>query len=260
MRIFRLTLFLMMVSALGCAGSQPLHMQLPPGARIGILNVLEPQMTHVDVGSLRFDGFTKAYNVDWNIPDYMNRAIENGLKASGHYTFIPIAVNAPADWKKSTATGILSAINAWMPGDLKSFLKQTTEENRLDLIISVSSYDSGTWQQDACFEIGKSAVVTKGYGLYTRTKVLSAFSNLLPVGQNAATPYANIIVAIFQPQPVALATYGRAPCSKSALPDFPWTDDMQFLSSTVLQQLRPYVERLSAEAARTALANAGLVP
>ena len=30
-------------------------------------------MTHVDVGSLRFDSFTKVYNVDWNIPDYMNR-------------------------------------------------------------------------------------------------------------------------------------------------------------------------------------------
>ena len=128
------------------------------------------------------------------------------------------------------------------------------------MIISVSSYDTGTWQQDACFEIGKSAVATKGYGLYTRKKVLSAFSNLLPVGQNTAAPYANIIVAIFQPQPVTLAAYGQAPCSKSTLPDFPWEGDIRFLSPAVIQQLRPHVERLSAEAARTALANAGLLP
>jgi hypothetical protein len=260
MRLFRLTLFLMMVSALGCVGSQPIHLQLPPGARIGILNVLEPQMTHVDVGSLRYDSFTKVYNVDWNIPGYINRAIENNLKSRGNYTFIPIAADAPADWKQSTATGILSAANAWMPGDLKTFLKQTAAENRLELIISVSSYDSSTWQQDACFKIGKNPVVTKGYGLYTRTTVLSGFSNLLPVGQNTATPYANIIVAIFQPQPVALATYGWAPCSKSPLPDFPWASDLQVLSPTVIQQLRPHVERLGAEAARTALANAGLLP
>jgi len=260
MRVFRLTLFLMAVSAFGCAGSQPVHMQLPPGARIGILNVLEPQMTHVDVGSLRFDSFTKIYNVDWNIPGYISRAIENDVKARGSYTFIPIAANAPADWKQSKAADILSAVNAWLPGDLKTFLKQAAEENRLDVIIAVISYDSGAWQQDACFEIASNAAVTKGYGLFTRTRVLSAFSNLLPVGQNTATPYANIIVAIFQPQPVALATYGWAPCSKSPLPDFPWGDDIRFLSPTVIQQLRPHVERLAAEAARTALANAGLLP
>ena len=260
MRVFRLALFLIVVTALGCAGSQPVRLQLPPGARIGILNVLEPQMTHVDVGSLRFDSFTKVYNVDWNLPDYINRAIENDLKARGNYTFIPIAVNAPADWKQSTATGILSAVNAWMPDDLKGFLQQATEENRLDVIISVSSYDTSTWQQDACFDIAENAVITKGYGLFTRIKALSGLSNLLPVGQNTATPYANIIVAIFQPQPVTLATYGWAPCSKSPLPDFPWAGDIQFLTPTVIQQLRPHVERLSAEAARTALANAGLLP
>ena len=256
----RLTVFLILVSALGCAGSQPVHLQLPPGARIGILNVLEPQMTHVDVGTLRFDSFTKVYNVDWDIPGYINGAIENDLKARGNYTFIPISANAPADWKQSTAAGILSSVNAWMPGDLESFLKQTAEENRLDVIISVSSYDSGTWQQDACFEIAENAVATKGYGLFTWTRVLSGLSNLLPVGQNKATPYANIIVAVFQIQPVTLATYGWAPCSKSPLPDFPWAGDIQFLNPTVIRQLRPHVERLGAEAVRTALANAGLVP
>ena len=250
----------MLVSVLGCAGSQPVHLQLPPGARIGILNVLEPQMTHVDVGSFRLNSFTKVYNVDWDIPRYINWEIENDLRAHGSFTFIPLAVNSPADGKQSMSKGIVSAVNSWMPGDLKSFLQQAAEDNRLDVIISVSSYDSGMWQQNDCFKIGKSEVATKGYGLYTRTKVLSEFSNLLPVGQDTATPYANIIVAIFQLQPVTLATYGWAPCSKSPLPDFPWADDIRFLSPTVIRQLRPHVERLGAEAARTALANAGLLP
>jgi hypothetical protein len=125
----RLTVFLMVLSALGCAGSQPVRMQLPPGARIGILNVLEPQMTHVNVGSLRYDSFTKGY----------------------------------------------------------------------------------------------------------------------------------IIVAVFQPRPAILAAYGWAPCSKSSLPDFPWKSDLQFLGPAVIQQVRPDVEHLGAEAARTALANAGLL-
>ena len=260
MRVFRLTIFLMLASAFGCAGSRPVHMQLPPGARIGILNVLEPQMTHVDVGSLRFNSFTHSYDVDWDIPGYINRTIENDLRARGQNTFIPLAVDAPADWKQSMSAGIISAVSAWFPRDLRAFLKQAAEENRLDVIVSVSSFDTGRWPQDDCFKIGKSEVATNGYGLFTRTRALSGFSNLLPVGQNTAAPYANIIVAVFQSQPVALAAFGRAPCSKVSLPDFPWESDLRFLSPTVIQQLRPYVEQLSAEAAQTGLTNAGLLP
>jgi hypothetical protein len=260
MRMFRPVLFLMMVSAAGCAGSPPVRLQLQPGARIGILNVLGSQMTHVDVGSFRVDSFTNVYNVNWNLPGYFNGVIEKDLKARGNYMLIPIAVNASADWKQSMATSILSAVNAWMPGDLKAFIEQTAKENRLDMIISVSSYDSGAWEQGSCFEIAKNAVATKGFGLYTRTSALSGLSNLLPVGQNTATPYANIIVAIFQPQPAALAAYGQAPCSKSSLTDFPWGSDLQLLSPEVIQKIRPHVEQLSREAAQNALRNGGLLP
>jgi hypothetical protein len=261
MRRLQMALALIVVSALGCAGPQPVRLQLPPGARIGILNLLEPQMTHVDVGSLRFDSFTRVYNVDWDIPGYINRTIENDLRARGSYTFIPLAVDATADWKQSMSNGIASAVNSWMPGDLKDFLEKTATENRLDVIVSASSYDSGTRQQAACFEIGKgAAVATKGYGLFTRTKILSGLSGVLPVGQNQATPYANIIVAVFQPRPVNLAAFAEAPCSKASLQDFPWGSDLQFLGPAVIQQVRSHVERLSTEAALSGLRNAGLIP
>jgi hypothetical protein len=67
-------------------------------------------------------------------------------------------------------------------------------------------------------------------------------------------------VAVFQPRPATLAAYAAAPCSKESLQDFPWQSDLQFLGPAVIKQVRSFVERLSAEAARTALANAGLVP
>ncbi len=217
-------------------------------------------MTHVDVGSLRFDSFTKDYNVDWNIPGYLTRTIESDLRARGSYTFIPIAGNAPQDWKQSMSNSILNAVTGWMGDDLKAFINQTAEENRLDLIISVSSYDSGRWPQVACFKIANDPVATKGYGIYTRTKALSGLSQFFSPFQNTATPYANIVVAIFQTRPATLASYAQAPCSQSSLPDFPWKSDLRFLSPEVIRQVRPHVERLSAEAARTALANVGLQP
>jgi len=184
MRMFCTVLLLVMASTVGCSGFQPVRLQLSPGARIGILNVLEQQMTHVAVGSLRFDSFTKAYTVDWGIPGYINRTIENDLRARGNYTVIPLAADAPAGWKQSMSDGILSAVNGWMPGDLKAFLKQAGEEKRVDVIISVSSYDTRPSQEGGCFEIAQNAVITKGYGLYTKTSVLSGLSNLLPVGQH----------------------------------------------------------------------------
>ncbi|MCU0561463.1 MAG: hypothetical protein MUD16_14880 [Desulfobacterales bacterium] len=67
------TLFLAVVSASGCAGTQPVQLELGAGARIGILNVLESQMTHRDVGTLRFDSFTNLYAVDRGLPLQSNR-------------------------------------------------------------------------------------------------------------------------------------------------------------------------------------------
>ena len=87
MRLYRWTLFLVLAGAAGCAASQPVRLQLPPGARIGILNALEPQMTHTAVGSLRFDSFSQVYSVDWDIPNHVERlgaeAAQSALRASG---------------------------------------------------------------------------------------------------------------------------------------------------------------------------------
>ena len=260
MHMLRCASYLLLITVLSCAGLQPERVQLAPDARIGILNLLEPQMTHVDVGSLRFNSFTKDYDVDWNIPDYLTRIIEDDLKSRGSFTFVSLAADAPQDWKQSMSNRILNAVTGWMGDDLKAFMKQTAEENRLDLIISVSSYDSGRWPQAACFEIANDPVATRGYGLYTRSKALSGLSQIFSPFQNRATPYADIVVAIFKTRPAALAGKAPAPCSKSSLPDFPWKSDLRLLSPEVIRQVKPHIERLSAEAARTALANVGLQP
>jgi hypothetical protein len=260
MRMFRSVFFLVVMFVPGCAGLQSEQVQLTPDARIGILNLLESDMTHVDIGSLRFDSFTKVYKVDWNIPDYLTRIIENDLRTRGSYTFVSLAGNASQDWKQATSDSILNAVTGWMGDDFKGYLNQAAEENHLDLIISVSSYDSGRWTQEACFKIAKNPVATSGYGIYTRSTALSGLSQFFSPFQNTATPYADIVVAIFKTRPAALAGRAPAPCSQSSLPDFPWKSDLRFLSPEVIRQVRPHIERLSAEAARTALANVGLQP
>jgi len=259
MRILRLVLFLMMVSTLGCGGSKPIRVELPPDARIGFLNVLESQMTHVDIGMLRFDSTTHVYPVDWDLPGFFNRLIEKDLRTGGSRTFISLAVSASSDWKQSMSNDILNAVSSWMPGELEAFLALTGEEKRLDAIITVSSYDSGNWPEKGCFEIAKNPVATQGYGLFTRTKLPSEISNHLPIGHETTSPYANIIVAVFIPRPPALAAFGRAPCPRSNLPDSTREGGPRRLSPEAIRQLKPHIEKLGAEAVQSALAKAGLL-
>lgn len=260
MRLYHWGLILVLAGAAGCAASQPVRLQLPPGARIGILNALEPQMTHTAVGSLRFNSFSQVYSVDWDIANHINRVIEKDLRGRGGYLYVPLTVNAPADWRQSMPGDVFSAVNGWMPGGLKALLERTAEENRLDAILTVSSYDSGAWPDAACFKIGKDAIAMKGYGLFTRDRALSGLSGLAPVGRDTATPYANILVAVFQARPAALAGYGQAPCSEASLTDFPGASEQRMLDPAVIRQVQPHVERLGAEAAQSALRASGLLP
>jgi hypothetical protein len=42
-------------------------------------------------------------------------------RAGGNRAFIPLAVHASTAWKQSISNGILSAVNAWMPEELKFY-------------------------------------------------------------------------------------------------------------------------------------------
>ena len=156
----------------GCAGSRPVQVQLQPGARIGVLNLVEPWMTHIQMGALRFNSFTNTYPVDWDLAGHLTRRIEANLTPRGTFTFVPIAVDADPGWAQSMSAAIQSTVTTWMSGDLRRFLQQTAVENRLDLIVTVSSYGTGTRPPDSCFRIFKTDLPTQGYGVFTRSITL----------------------------------------------------------------------------------------
>jgi len=243
--------------AAGCAGSQPVQVQLPPGARIGVLNLVEPWMTHIQMGALRFNSFTNTYPVDWDLAGRLTHRIEADLTPRGTFTFVPIAVDAAPGWAQSMSDAIQSTVTTWMSGDLRRFLQQTAVENRLDLIVTVSSYGTGTRPPDSCFRIFKTDLPTQGYGVFTRMSAVPG-NQWVPVGGNHAHAYANILTAVFQTQPVGLAASAFAPCSDAPLSDFPWPADIQVLGAAQFDALRPAVESIAAESVRAALSKAGL--
>jgi hypothetical protein len=258
MQAFRALLLVMMAAALGCAGA-PARLELPQGARIGILNLLEPEITHIHIGSLRFDGFTNSIEVDWDIPGFIARRIEADLRAQGRHTLIPLAADAAADWRQAMSRAVVRSVGWRMAGELRGFVETAAAEQQLDAVITVSSFNSNARPQEGCFAIGKEEVVTRGYGLFTWQRALSRVSERLPFGQNIASPFAHIMVAVFHAKPAALAGFGEAPCSNVTLQGFPWEGDLRRLSPEVMRELRPQIEQLAADAARAGLRRSGLV-
>ena len=61
-----------------------------PGTRVGIVNMLGHRATHYHYSSLRIDGFTKKYDVDWELPEYVTDRITKILQNEGRYTIIEI--------------------------------------------------------------------------------------------------------------------------------------------------------------------------
>jgi len=257
--VTRLLFLCLVVGAVGCAGSQPVQVTLQPGARIGVLNLVGTQMTHIEMGALRFDSFSNAYPVDWDLPGYLTRRIETELKSNGAYTIIPIGLDASPGWKQSMSASIHSTVNTWLSGDLQRFLRQTAAENRLDLVISVSTYQTGMQAPDSCFKIYKSDLATQGYGLFTRGAVVPQ-NQWVPVGGDKVHAFANILTAVFQTQPVGLAAHAFAPCSESPLQGFPWPADIKFLGPPQFDAVRPAVDTLASASVRSALGKAGLQP
>jgi hypothetical protein len=252
----RVALGLALIAA-GCAGSQPIQVQLPPGARVGVLNLVERQMTHTEMGALRFDSFTTVYPVAWELPGFLTRQIEDRLRRRGSVTFVPLGAGMDPGWKQSMAASIQSSVTTWLSGDVKDYLQQAASDHRLDLVVAVGSYRTGTQPPDSCFKIYKTDLPTQGYGVFTRMSVVPG-NQWVPVGGNKAHAYANILTAVFQTRPVGLAADAFAPCSDATLENFPWPSDIRFLGAPQFDALRPAVESLAARSVGDALGKAGL--
>ena len=80
-----------------CATAQQPKFEFPAGTRIGIVNHLERFATHRNFSSLRVGNFSKQVDVDWDIPDYIEKRLSAILKADPRYTVILIRPVEPLD-------------------------------------------------------------------------------------------------------------------------------------------------------------------
>ena len=115
------------------------------GTRVGIVNSVEPYLTHRHITVRRINSFTGQIEVDWNIPGYLDAQLNAAVKALDD-----LQLNAPFD---GTVSELYLKENEWIaPGqpvlllaDLENLRVETTDLNEIDV---------------ARIEVGDTAIVT----------------------------------------------------------------------------------------------------
>ena len=221
------------------------------GTRVGIVNSLEPYLTHRHVSMGRINSFTKQIKIDWNLPAYMNKKLSHALKKDGRFAVVRIKSPQIIGRQKHLSDQINSAANRRrMSQNLVDFIENTARANDLDVLIIVQSFKG-----ESSWKIGKDPILLEGYGLFTRRTVLGAAS----IRRYWVHPYAQILVAVFQTQPVVRIGAGRAKTTRAKMDNFNWPSDIKNVPRAELNRLRPRIEEYADQATKSALQSANLI-
>src|SRR5262245_15486564 len=71
------------------AAKPPAPLQLPAGARVGVLNLLDPDVTHFHASRQIENSFLKTYTMDWSIDAMLLAAVQDRLTQLG---LTPVAI------------------------------------------------------------------------------------------------------------------------------------------------------------------------
>lgn len=117
----------------GLAAKAPATIPLPAGARVGVVNLLDPQVTHFHPSRKLEDSFLKTYTVNWSVSAMLLGAVKDALAQRG-FTAVPVA---PSDeLRRARETCFLDATLAkGLPKPCVPLYAQLAASQRLDAII-----------------------------------------------------------------------------------------------------------------------------
>lgn len=117
----------------GLAAKAPATLPLPAGARVGVVNLLDPQVTHFHSSRKLEDSFLKTYTVNWSVSSMLLAAVRDAMAQHG-LTAVPVA---PSDeLRRARETCFLDATLAkGLPKPCVPLYAQLAASQRLDAII-----------------------------------------------------------------------------------------------------------------------------
>lgn len=239
-----------MILMLGCVScASPPKYTYSPGTRVSIVNLLGNRATHYHYSSVRIDGFTKKYDVDWDLPEYVTDRITKFLQKEGRYDIIAIEEADFEDLRVLQRGKYDPTDPATNKPEWASKLNSLAERHNLDVILVVYSYKG-----PSLHDIGNHRVVLEGYGVFSRSVMPL---KILPF-KNAYS-YAQIKVAVYKGRPVTLIATGRSKSKQSKIQNFDWSLGAKNVPGSEIDKALPGVRKYAQKAVKRALRYANLI-
>ena len=221
------------------------------GTRVGIVNSVEPYLTHRHITVRRINSFTKQIEVDWNIPGYLDTRLTEAIQKDGRFVVVPVNSPEILDRQKQLSGSINSAATQRrIPQAVADFIENTAKTHDLDVIILVQTFEG-----ESPWRMQDNPIVLQGYGLFSRRTVLGTVN----IRSHWAHPYAQIMVAVFQTRPVARIGAGRPRLTRGNMDNFNWPADIKNIPQTELNKLHPRIQEYADQAISNALRDANLL-
>jgi len=219
--------------------------------RVGIVNSVETYLTHRHITVRRINSFSTQIEVDWNIPAYLDTQLTDALKTDSRFVVVPIKSAEILSRQKQLSGPINSAATQRrISQNVIDFIEDTAKAHDLDVIILVQSFEG-----ESPWRMQDNPIVLQGYGLFTRRTVLGAVS----IRDHWVHPYAQIMVAVFQTEPVARIGAGRPGLTRGNMDSFNWPADIKNIPQAELDKLHPRVQEYADQAVTNALRDAKMI-
>ncbi|VEN74238.1 exported hypothetical protein [Candidatus Desulfarcum epimagneticum] len=147
----------------GCAMGpklQPLPVfNIEKNSRIGIINFIPPNPKHIHIGTTVFNNFKKEYQVDWNIPGFINGETRRQAARLGYKTVII----KPDETLKAQLTDrtLVKENRTVLNPSVSPLLSQLTEQYGINLLFIFEPAEGGV--------VLHNVVRVEGHGLGTRS-------------------------------------------------------------------------------------------
>ena len=235
----------------GCATDPGPRPTFQEGTRVGILNSLEPYLTHRHITIDRINSFTRQIKVDWDIPTYLDTQLVDSLKKDGRFAVVPLKSSKIQSRLAQLSDQIGAAANRRrISQDLVDFIENLANTRDLDVIIVVQSFKG-----ESPWKMHDDPIVLQGYGLFTRRTVLG----VIGARNSWAHPYAQIRAVVFQTRPVVRIGVGRPRLTRARMDNFNWPADIKNIPQSEMNKVRLRIQAYADQAANNALQDAHMV-
>lgn len=221
----------------GCTAQPIARPSISANARIGVINLVKPTITHTHVGTTVFNNSVQAYARSWQPSAYFYKQATAEIESSGNYTVVNIAPSqALASYKGDFIDLTFSSFK--LDDSIAPELDRLAASAKVDLLLILRET---SWRDT----VANTNQNLRGYGLYTRSFI----------GLNTAFVYANVFPVLVQPSPARIVSggsgfiiIGREP---KEIPGFVFPADVKALTEADLEQIDTPLRALLNEAART---------